>query len=91
MLERAAENSHLILKGDEDPIQQVLGCSVSYRIVIGSQQASIVLTLQTILAGKRMIGLPRWRKWYGLVCTPVLRQRPRKGQSTNALVATSLV
>ena len=49
VLERDAENSYLNLQeGDEDPIQQILGCSVSYRITIGPQQGRKVFTLQTI-------------------------------------------
>ncbi|MCP4877721.1 MAG: hypothetical protein GY896_19880 [Gammaproteobacteria bacterium] len=35
-------------EGDEDPMRQVLGCSVSYRIAIGPQQGRRVFTLQTI-------------------------------------------
>ncbi len=35
ILERDEENSYLNLEGDEDPMQQVLGCSVSYRIAVG--------------------------------------------------------
>ena len=48
ILERDAENSYLNLEeGDEDPMQQVLGCSVSYRIAVGPQQGRKVFTLQT--------------------------------------------
>ena len=51
ILERDEENSYLNLEeGDEDPMQQVLGCSVSYRIAIGPQQSRKVFTLQTIPA-----------------------------------------
>jgi hypothetical protein len=50
ILERDVENSYLNLEGDEDPMQQVLGCSVSYRIAIGAQQGRKVFTLQTIPA-----------------------------------------
>jgi hypothetical protein len=51
ILERDEENSYLNLEeGDEDPMQQVLGCSLSYRIAIGPQQGSKVFTLQTIPA-----------------------------------------
>ncbi|MES9851738.1 MAG: hypothetical protein ABW170_07900 [Candidatus Thiodiazotropha sp. L084R] len=32
LLERDEENIYLNLEGDEDPMEQVLGCSVSYRI-----------------------------------------------------------
>ncbi len=46
ILERDEENSYLNLEeGDEDPMQQVLGCSVSYRIAIGPQQGRKVFTL----------------------------------------------
>lgn len=51
ILERDEENSYLNLEeGDEDPMQQVLCCSVSYRIAIGLQQGLKVLTLQTVPA-----------------------------------------
>jgi len=51
ILERDEENSYLSLEeGDEDPMQQVLGCSVSYRIAVGPQQGRKVFTLQTIPA-----------------------------------------
>jgi len=50
ILERDEENSYLNLEGDEDPMKQVLGCSVSYRIAIGPQQGRKVFTLQTIPA-----------------------------------------
>lgn len=51
ILERDEENSYLALEeGDEDPMRQVLGCSVSYRIAIGPQQGRKVFTLQTIPA-----------------------------------------
>jgi len=48
--ERDDENSYLNLEGDEDPMQQVLGCSVSYRIAIGPQQGRKVFTQQSIPA-----------------------------------------
>ena len=51
ILERDDENSYLSLEeGDEDPMQQVLGCSVSYRVAIGPQQGRKVFTLQAIPA-----------------------------------------
>ncbi|MCP5084862.1 MAG: hypothetical protein GY948_24510, partial [Alphaproteobacteria bacterium] len=44
VLERDAENSYLQLEGlDEDPMQQLIGCSVSYRIAVGPQQGRKVL------------------------------------------------
>jgi hypothetical protein len=62
ILERDAGNIYLNLKGDEDPIQQVQGCPVSYRIAIGSQQGCKVFTLQTILSweeGDRFTRVPK--------------------------------
>ncbi len=51
ILERDEENSYLNLEDqDEDPLRQVLGCSVSYRIAVGPQQGRKVFTLQTIPA-----------------------------------------
>ena len=51
ILERDEENSYLNLDdADEAPMQQVLGCSVSYRIAVGPQQGRKVFTLQTIPA-----------------------------------------
>ncbi len=39
VLERDEENSYLQLEGlDEDPMQQLIGCSVSYRVAVGPQQ-----------------------------------------------------
>jgi hypothetical protein len=39
VLERDAENSYLQLECmDEDPMQQLIGCSISYRIAVGPQQ-----------------------------------------------------
>lgn len=51
VLERDEENSCLQLDGmDEDPMQQLIGCSVSYRIAVGPQQGRKVFTLQTLPA-----------------------------------------
>ena len=51
ILERDEENSYLNLEDrDEDPMLQVLGCSVSYRNAVGPQQGRKVFTLQTIPA-----------------------------------------
>ncbi len=51
ILERDEENCYLNLESaDEDPMQQVVGCSVSYRIAVGPQQGRKVFTLQTIPA-----------------------------------------
>jgi hypothetical protein len=51
ILERDEENGYLKLEeGDEDPMQQVLGCSVSYRIAIGQQQGRKVFTPQSVPA-----------------------------------------
>lgn len=41
----------LLLKcsdGDEDPMQQVLGCLVSYRVAIRPQQGRMLFTLQPL-------------------------------------------
>jgi hypothetical protein len=51
VLERDEENSYLQLEGmDEDPMQQLIGCSASYRIAVGPQQGRKVFTLQTLPA-----------------------------------------
>jgi hypothetical protein len=51
VLKRDEENSYLQLEGmDEDPMQQLIGCSVSYRIAVGPQQGRKVFTLQTLPA-----------------------------------------
>jgi hypothetical protein len=51
ILERDEENSYLQLDGiDDDPMQQLIGCSVSYRIAVGPQQGRKVFTLQTLPA-----------------------------------------
>ena len=49
VLERDEENCYLQLEGmDEYPMQQLIGCSVSYRIAVGPQQGRKVFTLQTL-------------------------------------------
>jgi len=51
VLERDEETSYLQLEGlEEDPMQQLIGCSVSYRIAVGPQQGRKVFTLQTLPA-----------------------------------------
>jgi len=51
VLERDEAYSYLQLEGmDEDPMQQLIGCSVSYRIAVGPQQGRKVFSLQTLPA-----------------------------------------
>jgi len=48
-LERDEENSYLQLDGmEEDPMQQLLGHSITYRVAVGAQQGKKVFTLQTV-------------------------------------------
>lgn len=48
MLERDAENSHLAGESaDEDPLAQLRGQSITYRIAVGPQVGRKVFTLQT--------------------------------------------
>ena len=49
LLERDAENSYLALDhSDEDPMDQLRGHSITYRIAVGPQQGRKVFTLQTL-------------------------------------------
>ena len=49
LLERDAETSYLALDSfDEDPLNQLLGHSITYRIAIGPQAGRKVFTLQTL-------------------------------------------
>jgi hypothetical protein len=51
ILQRDEESSYLQLDGiDDDSMQQLIGCSVSYRIAVGPQQGRKVFTLQTLPA-----------------------------------------
>jgi hypothetical protein len=51
LLERDAEHSTLALDTvDEDPMDQLLGHSITYRIAVGPQQGRKVFTLQTLPA-----------------------------------------
>jgi hypothetical protein len=62
ILERDAENSYLNLEAcNEDPMQQILGCSVNYRIALGpnSNRDARCSSYKPFQLGKRMIGLPR--------------------------------
>lgn len=65
VLERDEENCYLQLEGmDEDPMKQLIGCSVSYRIAVEPQQERKVFMLQTLPAVE-MIGMPRLQKRQG--------------------------
>jgi hypothetical protein len=49
LLVRDAEHSYLALEGlDEDPMDQLRGHSITYRIALGPQQGRKVFTLQTL-------------------------------------------
>lgn len=49
LLERDAENSYLAADAmDEGPMDQFLGCSITYRIAVGPQAGHKVFTLQTL-------------------------------------------
>jgi len=49
LLERVAEHSYLTLdNADEDPMDQLRGHSITYRIAVGPQQGRKVFTLQTL-------------------------------------------
>lgn len=52
LLERDAENSYLTSDGEnDDPMNQLLGSSITYRIAVGPQAGRKVFTLQTLPAG----------------------------------------
>ncbi|MFT5115345.1 MAG: hypothetical protein ACI8P9_004693 [Parasphingorhabdus sp.] len=54
LLERDAENIYLTCEEtDDDPMTQLLGSSITYRIAVGQQARRKVLTLQTLPAGDR--------------------------------------
>jgi hypothetical protein len=49
LLVRDAEHSYLALEDlDEDPMDQLRGHSITYRIALGPQQGRKVFTLQTL-------------------------------------------
>ena len=49
LLERDVEHSYLALENsDEDPMDQLRGHSITYRIAVGPQQGRKVFTLQTL-------------------------------------------
>ena len=51
LLEIDEENSYLQPDGfEEDPMQQLLGHSISYRVAVGASQGQKVFTLQTVPA-----------------------------------------
>lgn len=51
LLEKDEENSYLQLEGlEEDPMQQLLGHSITYRVAVGASQGQKVFTLQTVPA-----------------------------------------
>ncbi len=57
LLERDAENCYLAGEGvDAEPMDQLLGHSITYRIAVGPQQGRKVFTLQTLPAGDEPFG-----------------------------------
>ena len=48
LLERDMEQSYLTLEEDDDPMGQIQGHSITYRIAVGAQQGQKVFTLQTL-------------------------------------------
>ena len=48
ILERDIEQSYLTLEEDDDPMGQIQGHSITYRIAVGAQQGQKVFTLQTL-------------------------------------------
>jgi len=82
ILERDEENSYLNLEeGDEDPMQQVLGCSVSYRIAVGYSRGARYSRCRPSRPAKTMTALLRSRKWPVSACTPEPRRRRGNGRS----------
>jgi len=78
ILERDEENSYLQLDGmEEDPMQQLLGHSITYRVAVGPQQGKKVFTLQTVpvtesngnsqVAQDRCVGPPGFSLHAGVV------------------------
>ena len=47
ILERDMEQSYLTLEEDDDPMGQIQGHSITYRIAVGAQQGQKVFSLQT--------------------------------------------
>lgn len=64
-------------------MQQVLGCSVSYRITVGwgHSRGARYSRCRRSRPGKTMIDFPRWRKYLALTYTPVSRHMPGNGRS----------
>jgi hypothetical protein len=48
LLERDMEQSYLTSEEDDDPMQQIQGHSITYRIAVGEQQGQKIFTLQTL-------------------------------------------
>ena len=48
LLERDMEQSYLTLEEDDDPMGQIQGHSITYRIAVGEQQGQKIFTLQTL-------------------------------------------
>ncbi len=90
LLERDAQHSYLAGETLEtDPMDQLLGHSITYRIAVGPQQGRKVFTLQT---------LPAWDDSFGEEVGKVAglqpacrgdRRRPMNARSLNGCAATS--
>ena len=80
IFKRDEKNSYLNLEqGNEDPLQQVLSCSVTYRIATGPQQGRKVFTLQTIPAREEDDRFVRVAEEPVSACMPESRHKPGNG------------
>jgi hypothetical protein len=92
VLERDEQNSYLNLQDrDEDPMQQVLGCSASYRIAVGPQQGRKVFTLQTLPSWEEDERFAQEAKESEFSLQAGVAHRRGKGRSLNAFAAISRV
>jgi hypothetical protein len=64
-------------------MQQVLGCSVGYRIAMGPQQGRKAFTLQTIPSWEDDDRFAQVAKESVSACMPESRHRPGNGRSWN--------
>jgi hypothetical protein len=91
LLERDAENCYLAGEGvDAEPMDQLLGHSITYRIAVGRQQGRKVFTLQTLPAGDEPFGDSVGQVAGFSLAKPGWLPGPMSAGSSNGCAATSV-
>lgn len=88
LLERDAEDSYLASDTmDDDPLTQLLGHSITYRIAVGFLRCSLCKPCRPV--NRKINSATESARWPASVCMPVWRSGPMNARSSNGFAGTS--